>query len=591
MTRGKTNKAKPWTQARDARHEKQLADSKALIHKQPSAIGGSGLFCHPGDQEGAAHLPAGRDSKTHAEVQAAPRDHWWHEYALGSSAAGWSVIPDLDSVGWHLANHSCNPNAIIDAKRDNYLVARRDIAPDQEITFDYGWERFEPMPCRCGEEHCSGNIGLHHPEGDLDVLNVARTMRTAYIYRNNVPFKRFFHAFRGQLDTAKLDALFELAFGSDKDAAVERMFREGIHEATYPIEGKSPSSSGRAAGARRRYGGADHLPHPQVDTRDDARFGRTVGEHQHVPVDRTPRRAGRPSRGEACARPRGVRSAGDRRGSRCDTARTRRARPSRGLGPSARPTPRRPLRTRPMRRSRRTIVPACRRRRLRDHVARQTTTRSPSGHAPSRGRSEEQSDPRRRSEVQAEPWPAARRAGPRGTGAATDAVACGDVQPNRVTAPRGATRKTAQAAARVTSQKLACHPVTRLMAQRLLRGPTWVLARSPSPLPSRRSPHDPACRGRGRSPRLHRDHRGSGGHQPPSGGGDHRAMRLVRESPGLRRTDRARKVPVGHRCERRLLPAHFARFAGFGLVGVAAAPHDGAGDAQGDRVVDGLTVC
>jgi hypothetical protein len=84
------------------------------------------------------------------------------------------------------------------------------------------------MPCHCGEEHCSGNIGLHRPEGDFDPFNAARMMRAAYVYRNRLPFKRFFYAFKGQLDPSKLDTLFELAFGSDKDAAVEWMFREGI---------------------------------------------------------------------------------------------------------------------------------------------------------------------------------------------------------------------------------------------------------------------------------------------------------------------------------------------------------------------------
>jgi hypothetical protein len=146
VTKGKTNKAKPWTQAREARQEKELADGKALIRKQPSAIGGNGLFATRAIKRGQLICPLDGTRKTHAEVQAAPRDHWWHEYALGSSAEGWSVIPDLDSVSWHLANHSCNPNAIIDAK----------------------------------------------------------------------------------LDPSKLDTLFELAFGSDKDAAVEWMFREGI---------------------------------------------------------------------------------------------------------------------------------------------------------------------------------------------------------------------------------------------------------------------------------------------------------------------------------------------------------------------------
>jgi hypothetical protein len=228
VSKGKANKSKPWTQAKAAREEKQLADSKALTRKQPSCIGGSGLFATQAIKKGQLICPLDGARKPHAEVEAAPPDHWWHEYALGASAEGWSMIPDLESVGWHLANHSCNPNAIIDAKRDHYLVARRDISPDQEITFYYGWERFEPMPCHCGEEHCTGNIGLHHPDGNFDPFNVARMMRTAHLYQNKIPFKLFFHAFKGQLDPAKIDMLFDLAFGGDKDHAVEWMFREGI---------------------------------------------------------------------------------------------------------------------------------------------------------------------------------------------------------------------------------------------------------------------------------------------------------------------------------------------------------------------------
>ncbi|HEX3770524.1 MAG TPA: SET domain-containing protein [Polyangiaceae bacterium] len=227
-TKGKGSAAKPWVKARAAREEKELADSKALIAKQTSSIGGNGLFAARPIKKGQLICPVDGARKTQDEVRAAPPDHWWHEYALGASDEGWSMIPDRDVVGWHLANHSCNPSALVDARRDNYLVARRDVEPGQEITFDYGWERFEPMPCHCGEAHCTGNIGLQHPDGEFDPLRVATMMRTAFVYQNKLPFKRFFHAFRGQLDAGKIDGLFDLAFGADKERAVAWMFREGI---------------------------------------------------------------------------------------------------------------------------------------------------------------------------------------------------------------------------------------------------------------------------------------------------------------------------------------------------------------------------
>lgn len=58
-------------------------------------------------------------------------------------------------------NHSCAPNCEAQEDRGRiWIVARRDIAPDEELTFDYG---FAPSvarehPCRCGTAECVGYI-------------------------------------------------------------------------------------------------------------------------------------------------------------------------------------------------------------------------------------------------------------------------------------------------------------------------------------------------------------------------------------------------------------------------------------------------
>jgi uncharacterized protein len=51
-------------------------------------------------------------------------------------------------------NHSCRPNAVaILRNRNMVIVALRDVAPEEEITFDYGEEYvalyIEPSGCRC----------------------------------------------------------------------------------------------------------------------------------------------------------------------------------------------------------------------------------------------------------------------------------------------------------------------------------------------------------------------------------------------------------------------------------------------------------
>jgi hypothetical protein len=72
---------------------------------------------------------------------------------------------DIDGgVPWNtarLANHSCEPNCeALNLRGHIWLVALRDIAAGEEITFDYGyeWEMHEEHPCRCGQPSCVGYI-------------------------------------------------------------------------------------------------------------------------------------------------------------------------------------------------------------------------------------------------------------------------------------------------------------------------------------------------------------------------------------------------------------------------------------------------
>jgi len=70
---------------------------------------------------------------------------------------------DLDgNVPWNMArfiNHSCVPNCdaeFIDERI--WIVARRDIAAGEELTFNYGYDLqdYKEFPCRCGSPDCVG---------------------------------------------------------------------------------------------------------------------------------------------------------------------------------------------------------------------------------------------------------------------------------------------------------------------------------------------------------------------------------------------------------------------------------------------------
>lgn len=58
-------------------------------------------------------------------------------------------------------NHSCAPNCRTEIKRGRvWIVARRDIAAGEELTFDYGYAfgEWRRHPCRCGARGCAGFI-------------------------------------------------------------------------------------------------------------------------------------------------------------------------------------------------------------------------------------------------------------------------------------------------------------------------------------------------------------------------------------------------------------------------------------------------
>jgi SET domain-containing protein len=64
-------------------------------------------------------------------------------------------------------NHSCDPNSEIVVERGRVFIdALRDIAPGEEITYDYAYEREDGddelaetrYPCRCGTANCRRTI-------------------------------------------------------------------------------------------------------------------------------------------------------------------------------------------------------------------------------------------------------------------------------------------------------------------------------------------------------------------------------------------------------------------------------------------------
>lgn len=56
-------------------------------------------------------------------------------------------------------NHSCAPNCILEARGEKiYIVSLREIAPGEELTYDYAFDEDQREPCSCGSPHCRGYI-------------------------------------------------------------------------------------------------------------------------------------------------------------------------------------------------------------------------------------------------------------------------------------------------------------------------------------------------------------------------------------------------------------------------------------------------
>ena len=78
-------------------------------------------------------------------------------------SAGLVFLDLADQTRW--INHSCDPNTIVESSFDRatgelraWWVACRDIAPGEELTYDYAFIGEAAEPCGCGATGCRGLI-------------------------------------------------------------------------------------------------------------------------------------------------------------------------------------------------------------------------------------------------------------------------------------------------------------------------------------------------------------------------------------------------------------------------------------------------
>lgn len=132
------------------------ADHQADLEVKASSIEGLGIF--------AARFFGADDRITRVEVvreitpQAPIREDLGERVDHCAYPDGRTVL--IAFPARHV-NHSCNPNAYERfVEGTSYLVARRNIAPGEEVTIDYNINLTDgsSWPCHCGASRCRGTV-------------------------------------------------------------------------------------------------------------------------------------------------------------------------------------------------------------------------------------------------------------------------------------------------------------------------------------------------------------------------------------------------------------------------------------------------
>ena len=140
----------------DTRSDPGTDHQTALVLFKSSSIHGLGGFAKARVASGTAVLEYVGEKITKAESLRRCEQNNVFIFGLNDHE-------DIDgNVPWNPArwlNHSCSPNAEAQVIEDRiWLIAIRDIAPAEEITFNYGFdlENYQEYPCQCGAPNCVG---------------------------------------------------------------------------------------------------------------------------------------------------------------------------------------------------------------------------------------------------------------------------------------------------------------------------------------------------------------------------------------------------------------------------------------------------
>jgi uncharacterized protein len=148
--------------------KKPPARSKTWVRRGQSPVHGYGLYARRPIPVGTRIIEYVGERITKAEAERRDAERLMRLAAGGDGCVYIFELNqrhDIDgNVRWNEArriNHSCAPNCEPKVIRGRiWIVALRDIAADEELSYDYGFDYSEwrSHPCRCGTPACAGFI-------------------------------------------------------------------------------------------------------------------------------------------------------------------------------------------------------------------------------------------------------------------------------------------------------------------------------------------------------------------------------------------------------------------------------------------------